>query len=110
MAPHGGPSAGAGLGCGPCGAGEAGEIKTETAIIKRCPACAGAAPQRRGAGPSAVPKHSPKLCVGPWGCRAGGWLHSPRHRTWGLQRGSESRQGELVWGLKMETGFSVPGA
>lgn len=67
-APRGGPVAWGGLGCG---AVDAGEIKPETAIIKRRPACAGAAPEMWGralCSPQALPKTWARGALGVQGC------------------------------------------
>ena len=85
VAGHGSPGGSFSLGGLGCGADGAGERKAELAVMKWCPACAGAAPQRAGAGPSVIPKRFPKLHVGLWGCRAVGWLHSPP--PFGIARG-----------------------
>ena len=66
-APRGGPVAWGGL---RCGAVDAGEIKPEMAIIKRRPACAGAAPEMWGralCSPQALPKTA-RGALGVQGC------------------------------------------
>ncbi|XP_014796110.1 PREDICTED: SRC kinase signaling inhibitor 1-like [Calidris pugnax] len=54
--------------------------------------------QRRGAGPSAVAQRSPKLAVGPRGCRAVGWPRSPRR---------SARPGEDAEGVGKQRGMST---